>query len=91
MYSATQLKRVPWIVITLVASGVLTCTAQESGEFIFVNNWLNPEHSNNKAWMKTEVMIEANTANSASYANFPGNTGNDQWQSADSVCENRNL
>jgi maltoporin len=25
-------------------------------------------------------MIEANTTNSASYANFPGNTGNDQFR-----------
>jgi len=30
--------------------------------------------------MKTEVMIEANTSNSASYANFPGNNGNDQFR-----------
>jgi maltoporin len=54
--------------------------AETYGEFIFVNNWLNPEHNNDKAWLKTEVMIEANTANSASYANFPGNTGNDQFR-----------
>src|SRR5882762_6689157 len=37
-------------------------------ELIFVNNWLNPEHNSDKAWMKTEVMIEANTTNSANYA-----------------------
>jgi maltoporin len=54
--------------------------AETYGEFIFVNNWLNPEHNGDKAWLKTEVMIEANTANSASYANFPGNTGNDQFR-----------
>src|ERR1700688_2063487 len=54
--------------------------AETYGEFIFVNNWLNPEHNSGKAWMKTEVMIEANTANSASYANFPGSTGNDQFR-----------
>src|SRR4029077_7454786 len=39
-----------------------------------------PEHNGDKAWIKTEVMIEANTSNSASYANFPGNTGNDQFR-----------
>jgi maltoporin len=50
------------------------------GEFIFVNNWLNPEHNSDKAWLKTEVMIEANTSNSASYANFTGNNGNDQFR-----------
>src|SRR5262245_16031924 len=54
--------------------------AETYGEFIFVNNWLNPEHSADKAWLKTEVMVEANTTNSASYANFPGNTGNDQFR-----------
>ena len=54
--------------------------AETYGEFIFVNNWLNPEHSADKAWLKTEVMVEANTTNSASYANFPANTGNDQFR-----------
>jgi len=54
--------------------------AETYGEFIFVNNWLNPERNGDKAWLKTEVMIEANTANAASYANFPGNTGNDQFR-----------
>jgi len=53
--------------------------AETYGEFIFVNNWLNPTHSD-QAWIKTEVMIEANTTNSASYANFPGNNGNDQFR-----------
>ncbi len=36
--------------------------AETYGEFIFVNNWLNPERSSDKAWMRTEVMIEANTS-----------------------------
>jgi maltoporin len=54
--------------------------AETYGEFIFVNNWLNPEHNSDKAWLKTEVMIEANTGNYASYANFPGSTGNDQFR-----------
>lgn len=54
--------------------------AETYGEFIFVNNWLNPDHNNDKAWMMTEVMLEANTTNSASYANFLGGTGNDQFR-----------
>jgi maltoporin len=54
--------------------------AETYGELIFVNNWLNSEHGADKAWLKTEVMVEANTTNSASYANFPGNTGNDQFR-----------
>ena len=27
--------------------------AETYGEFIFVNNWLNPEQSSNEAWMRT--------------------------------------
>ena len=54
--------------------------AETYGEFIFVNNWVNPDHNNDKAWMRTEVMLEANTTNSASYANFPGSIGNDQFR-----------
>ena len=54
--------------------------AETYGEFILVNNWLNPGQSSDKAWLKTEVMIEANTSNSASYADFPGGTGNDQFR-----------
>src|SRR5215472_16693769 len=50
------------------------------GEFIFVNNWVNPEHDSNKAWFKTEVMIEANTTDSASYSNFNHGIGNDQFR-----------
>jgi maltoporin len=54
--------------------------AETYGEFIFVNNWLNPDHNSDKAWFKTEVMLEANTTNSASYANFNDGTGNDQFR-----------
>lgn len=55
--------------------------AETYGEFIFVNNWINPsDSSDDKAWAKTEVMIEANTTNSASYANFPNGVGNDQFR-----------
>jgi len=54
--------------------------AETYGELIFVNNWLNPESTSDKAWFKTEVMIEANTTNSASYANFNNDIGNDQFR-----------
>ena len=54
--------------------------AETYGEFIFVNNWLNPERTSDKAWIKTEVMLEANTTNSASFANFGGGQGNDQFR-----------
>ena len=54
--------------------------AETYGEFIFVNNWVNPDQSADKAWAKTEVMIEANTTNSTSYTNFPNGVGNDQYR-----------
>src|SRR5262249_60075849 len=46
--------------------------AETYAELIFVNNWLNPEHDSDKAWMKAQFMVEANTSNSASYANLTG-------------------
>jgi maltoporin len=54
--------------------------AETYGELIFVNNWVNPDHDSDKAWFKTEVMIEANTTNSASYSNFNNGIGNDQFR-----------
>ena len=41
--------------------------ADTYGELIFVNNWLNPEHDTDKAWMRTEVLVEANTTQSAEF------------------------
>jgi maltoporin len=62
--------------------------AETYGEFIFVNNWLNPDENTGAAWLKTEVMFEANTTNSTSYASFPQTVvngvatsgGNDQFR-----------
>ncbi len=54
--------------------------AETYGEFIFVNNWVNPDHDSDKAWFHTEVMLEANTTNSASYSNFNNGIGNDQFR-----------
>src|SRR5882672_4102589 len=70
--------------------------AETYGELIFVNNWLNPERASDKAWMKTEAMIEANTTNSASYANFPngsgnGSPGNDQFRLREVFVQAGNL
>jgi len=65
--------------------------AETYGEFIFVNNWLNPNHASDKAWMRTEVMIEANTTNSASYANFPNGVGNDQIRLREAFVQAGNL
>jgi maltoporin len=65
--------------------------AETYGEFIFVNNWLNPDHNFDKAWMKTEVMIEANATNSASYASFPNGVGNDQFRLREAFVQAGNV
>jgi maltoporin len=65
--------------------------AETYGEFIFVNNWLNPARAGDKAWLKTEVMIEANTTNSASYANFPNGVGNDQFRLREAFVQGGNI
>lgn len=38
------------------------------GEMIFVNNWLNPMHDTDKAWMRSEVLVQADTTQSTNYA-----------------------
>jgi len=65
--------------------------AETYGELIFVNNWLNPDRDTEKAWMKTEFMVEANTTNSASYANFPGGAGNDQFRLREAFIQVGNI
>lgn len=52
--------------------------AETYGEFILVNNWLNPNENNGRGWLKTEVMFEANTTNSTNYAAFPQPVANGQ-------------
>ena len=44
--------------------------AETYGEFIFVNNWVNPDHDSDSTWFKTEVMFEEKTSDSARYANY---------------------
>src|SRR5262245_31933559 len=65
--------------------------AETYGEFILVNNWVNPERESNKAWFRTEVMLEANTTNSASYANFPVANSNDQFRLREAFARGGNL
>jgi maltoporin len=65
--------------------------AETYAELIFVNNWVNPEHSSDKAWMRTEFMIEANTTNSANYANFPNGIGNDQFRFREAFIQAGNV
>lgn len=65
--------------------------AETYAELIFVNNWLNPDHKSDKAWMRSEFMIEANTSNSANYANFPNGVGNDQYRFREAFVQAGNL
>jgi maltoporin len=65
--------------------------AETYGEMIFVNNWLNPDRSSDKAWLATEVLVEANTTNSANYAAFPNPSDNDQFRFREAFVRGGNL
>ena len=65
--------------------------AETYGEWILVNNWINADHVPGKAWFKTEGMIETNTTNSDTYANFPNSTGNDQFRLREAFVRAGNL
>ena len=65
--------------------------AETYAELIFVNNWINPEHGSDKAWMRTEFMVEANTTNSQSYTNFPNGVGDDQFRFREAFVQMGNM
>ena len=65
--------------------------AETYAELIFVDNWLNPDQAPDKAWAKAEFMIEANTTNSTSYANFPNGIGNDQFRFREAFIQMGNV
>ncbi|HEU5235728.1 MAG TPA: carbohydrate porin, partial [Pyrinomonadaceae bacterium] len=65
--------------------------AETYAELIFVNNWVNPEHDKDKAWIKTEFMIEGNTSNSASFADFRGGIGNDRFRVREAFVQAGNI
>ncbi len=65
--------------------------AETYAELIFVNNWVNPEHTSDRVWFRTEFMIEANTTNSQSYTNFPNYVGNDQYRFREAFVQGGNI
>jgi maltoporin len=65
--------------------------AETYAELIFVNNWVNPEHDRDKAWIKTEFMIQANTTNSANFADFRGGIGNDRFRFREAFVQAGNI
>ncbi|HWO37121.1 MAG TPA: carbohydrate porin, partial [Candidatus Acidoferrum sp.] len=44
-------------------------------ELIFVNNWVNPDRNSDKAWFRSEFLIQANTSNSEDFAPSSSGTG----------------
>jgi maltoporin len=65
--------------------------AETYAELIFVNNLSNANHDPDKAWLRTETLIEANMTNSASYADFPGGVGNDQFRFREAFVQAGNV
>jgi maltoporin len=65
--------------------------AETYAELIFVNNLVNPEHDPGKAWIKTEVLVEANTSNSANWGTFPNGIGNDQFRFREAFVQAGNV
>ena len=65
--------------------------AETYAELIFVNNLVNPEHDPGKAWIKTEVLVEANTSNSANWGSFPNGIGNDQFRFREAFVQAGNV
>lgn len=65
--------------------------AETYAELIFVNNLVNPEHDPDKAWIKTEVLVEANTSNSANWGSFANGIGNDQFRFREAFVQAGNV
>jgi maltoporin len=65
--------------------------AETYSELIFVNNWVNPDHNSDKAWFRTEFMVEANTTNSQSYTDFANGTGDDQYRFREAFVQAGNI
>ena len=65
--------------------------AETYAELIFVNNWVNPDHNSDKAWFRSEFMVEANSTNSQSYTNFANGTGNDQYRFREAFVQAGNI
>ncbi|MGA3092827.1 MAG: carbohydrate porin [Terriglobales bacterium] len=65
--------------------------AETYGELIFVNNWVNPDHNSNKAWFRSEFMVEANTSNSENYAPVATSVGGDQFRLREAFVQAGNV
>jgi maltoporin len=54
--------------------------AETYAELILVNNWVKPDRDSNKAWFRSEFMVEANTSNSENYGPVGNAIGADQYR-----------
>ncbi|HEY0711858.1 MAG TPA: carbohydrate porin, partial [Polyangia bacterium] len=43
--------------------------AETYAELTFVNNWINQNKQRDRAWLRTELMVEADTTNSSNFSN----------------------
>jgi len=65
--------------------------AETYAELIFVNNWVNPDHNADKAWFRSEFMVEANTSNSENYAPVGNSVGADQYRFREAFVQTGNV
>jgi maltoporin len=65
--------------------------ADSYAELIFVNNWVNRDHDSDKAWFRSEFLIEANTSNSEDFADSSVGVGSDQYRVREAFVQAGNI
>jgi maltoporin len=65
--------------------------ADSYAELIFVNNWVNRDHDSDKAWFRSEFLIQANTSNSEDFAGSSSGVGSDQFRVREAFVQAGNI
>jgi maltoporin len=65
--------------------------ADSYAELIFVNNWVKPEPNSDRAWFRSEFLIEANTSNSEDFADSSSGVGSDQYRVREAFVQAGNI
>jgi maltoporin len=65
--------------------------AETYAELILVNNWVNSNHDSDRAWFRSEFMVEANTSNSENYAPVGNSVGADQYRFREAFVQAGNV
>ena len=65
--------------------------AETYAELIFVNNWVNPNHNSDKAWFRSEFMVEANTSSSENHAPVGDAGGADEYRFREAFVQAGNV